>query len=118
MSRRSAVAAESLISGALGISSELIGSRHSRPADASGRSIEKRMMKTSVVRWLLALGVVVGASFPSRALALTLTVDRTDDTATATACTGAPNDCSLRGAIIAANADAGADPVVINLQPA
>ncbi len=49
---------------------------------------------------------------------ITLNVDRTDDTAAATACTAAPNDCSLRGAIIAANADLGADPVIINLQPA
>lgn len=47
----------------------------------------------------------------------TFDVDRTDDTAAATACTAAANDCSLRGAIIAANADLGADPVVINLQP-
>jgi hypothetical protein len=51
-------------------------------------------------------------------LTTTFTVDRTDDNAGATACTGAANDCSLRGAIIAANADASADPVVINLQPA
>jgi hypothetical protein len=51
-------------------------------------------------------------------LTTTFTVDRTDDTAAATACTGAPNDCSLRGAIISANADLSADPVVINLQPA
>src|SRR5687768_11714006 len=42
-------------------------------------------------------------------------VDRTDDSAAFTACTAAPNDCSLRGAIIAANASA-ADPVTINLQ--
>jgi hypothetical protein len=48
----------------------------------------------------------------------TFTVDRTDDTAAATACTAAPNDCSLRGAIIAANADVSGNPVVINLQPA
>jgi hypothetical protein len=48
----------------------------------------------------------------------TFNVDRTDDTAAASACTGAANDCSLRGAIIAANADLGADPVVINLKPA
>src|SRR5947209_4207427 len=47
-----------------------------------------------------------------------LTVDRTDDTATATACTAAPNDCSLRGAIIASNNDVSANPVTINLQPA
>lgn len=49
---------------------------------------------------------------------ITFDVDRADDTAAATACTAAPNDCSLRGAIIAANIDAGADPVIINLQPA
>src|SRR6185503_19929689 len=48
----------------------------------------------------------------------TFDVDRTDDNAAATACTIAPNDCSLRGAIIAANANAGADPIVINLQAA
>src|SRR5258708_849637 len=50
--------------------------------------------------------------------ATTFDVDRTDDTAAATACTVAPNDCSLRGAIIAANADVSANPVIINLQPA
>jgi hypothetical protein len=48
----------------------------------------------------------------------TLDVDRTDDVAAASACTVAANDCSLRGAIIAANADLSATPVVINLQPA
>ena len=48
----------------------------------------------------------------------TFDVDRTDDNAGATACTVAPNDCSLRGAILAANADLNADPVLINLQPA
>jgi hypothetical protein len=51
------------------------------------------------------------------AFATTFDVDRTDDTAAATACTVAPNDCSLRGAIIAANADVTATPVVINLAP-
>ena len=45
-----------------------------------------------------------------------LDVDRTDDTAAATACTAAPNDCSLRGAIINSNTDVSATPVVINLQ--
>ncbi len=48
----------------------------------------------------------------------TLTVDRTDDAAAATACTAAPNDCSLRGAIIAANTNVSANPVIINLRPA
>src|SRR5688572_33354090 len=51
-------------------------------------------------------------------IATTFDVDRTDDTAAATGCTAAPNDCSLRGAIIAANSTPGADPVVINLQAA
>jgi HYR domain-containing protein len=52
--------------------------------------------------------------------ATTFDVDRTDDTAAvaARACTGAANDCSLRGAIIAANGAAGATPIIINLQPA
>jgi hypothetical protein len=46
----------------------------------------------------------------------TLNVDRTDDNAGASACTGAANDCSLRGAIIKANADVTANSFVINLQ--
>ncbi len=51
-------------------------------------------------------------------LVTNLDVDRTDDNAGATACTAAANDCSLRGAVINANNDAGVDPIVINLQPA
>lgn len=50
--------------------------------------------------------------------ATTLDVDRTDDAPGATACTVAASDCSLRGAIIAANADVTATAVIINLQPA
>ena len=53
---------------------------------------------------------------PLPMFATTLNVDRTDDTAAATACTGAGNDCSLRGAIINANADLSATPVIITLQ--
>ena len=53
---------------------------------------------------------------PLPMFATTLDVDRTDDTAAASACTGAANDCSLRGAIINANADMSATPVVITLQ--
>src|SRR5918995_17457 len=101
-------------------------------------------MKRKIAWSLLALGVLVGASLPypqsaassspnrhmtvpqavpetsnlHLAFVTTLTVDRADEGAAATACTAAPNDCSLRGAIIAANADGGADPVIINLQPA
>jgi len=45
----------------------------------------------------------------------TFVVDRTDDTnvAAAQACTGVANDCSLRGAIIKANATAGADTITV-----
>ena len=45
----------------------------------------------------------------------TFTVDRTDDPdpATAKACTDAPSDCSLRGAIVAANAASGEDAVTL-----
>ncbi len=41
------------------------------------------------------------------------TVDRFDDDPTATACTGVANDCSLRGAIIASNADAFLDTITL-----
>jgi hypothetical protein len=100
-------------------------------------------MKTKATLFLLVVVVLIGASlrftrdassrsFNERTAALQFTtartsslmplttvfnVDRTDDTAAASACTGAANDCSLRGAIIAANADATANAVVINLQP-
>jgi fibronectin-binding autotransporter adhesin len=50
------------------------------------------------------------------AFVTTLSVDRADDTAAASACTAAPNDCSLRGAVRKANTTPGPDPVVINLQ--
>lgn len=41
-------------------------------------------------------------------------VDRNDDDASATGCTILPNDCSLRGAIITANANVGADTIIFN----
>src|SRR6185503_17872015 len=87
-------------------------------------------MKRTITWSILSLVVLFGAflSFTQRAASqssaprplftTTFDVDRTDDTAGASACTVAPNDCSLRGAIIAANADVNADPVTINLQPA
>lgn len=52
------------------------------------------------------------------AFVTTLSVDRTDDVAAASACTAAANDCSLRGAVRKANTTPGPDPVVINLLPA
>jgi predicted outer membrane repeat protein len=50
-----------------------------------------------------------------RRLLATFIVDRTDDVAGATACTAAANDCSLRGAITAANANGtGADTITFD----
>jgi hypothetical protein len=58
----------------------------------------------------LALLGLLAATLP--AFGSTFTVDRTDDVAAATACApAAANDCSLRGAIIAANANAGPDTI-------
>ena len=47
-----------------------------------------------------------GMMTPTAPLA-TITVDRTDDVAGAAACTAAPNDCSLRGAVAFANLNPG-----------
>ena len=75
-------------------------------------------MKRKAAWSLFTLVVLVGAflAFAPSAFAITFDVDRTDDTAAATACTAAAGDCSLRGAIIAANGSV--TPVIINLQPA
>jgi hypothetical protein len=59
------------------------------------------------------LGLVLLALAPAAASAAVFDVDTIADDATLTACTGAGADCSLRGAIIAANASAG--PHTINL---
>jgi hypothetical protein len=87
-------------------------------------------MKRKITWSVLTLGILLGGVFlnftqhaasnsaiPLPLFITTFDVDRTDDLAGASACTVAPNDCSLRGAIIAANSDPNADPVVINLQP-
>jgi hypothetical protein len=57
------------------------------------------------------LGLLVSCFVVGSAWGAVYDVDRTDDTAAATACTAAANDCSLRGAIIAANANPGADTI-------
>jgi hypothetical protein len=62
----------------------------------------------------LALALAVTAATAAPAAAGTFTVDRFDDTAAATGCLDAtPNDCSLRGAIRAANLDAVETVVVL-----
>ncbi|HYX31147.1 MAG TPA: choice-of-anchor Q domain-containing protein, partial [Pyrinomonadaceae bacterium] len=63
---------------------------------------------------------VAADPIPNPFFSTTFNVDRTDDTAavSARACTLALNDCSLRGAIIASNANAGATPIIIKLKSA
>lgn len=84
--------------------------------------MKRKMTWTALTLIVLVAAVLVFTSRSSAVLltplATTLDVDRTDDDAGASACTVAANDCSLRGAILAANADVNADPVIINLQPA
>ncbi len=60
---------------------------------------------------LCAVGFLI-CGFAASVSAATITVDRTDDTAAAGACTAAVNDCSLRGAFAFANANSG---TVINI---
>jgi len=55
--------------------------------------------------------IVALSAVARRAGGTTFVVDRTDDAAAATACTAAPDDCSLRGAVIAANAADDADTI-------
>ncbi len=65
------------------------------------------LLNATVAASLLSLILVA----PAAAAPKTYDVDRIDDDATQTACTGAANDCTLRGAIIAANANPGADTI-------
>lgn len=75
-------------------------------------------MKRKITWSVLTLGILLGGVFlnftqhaaPLPLFVTTFDVDRNDDVAGASACTVAPNDCSLRGAIIAANVDPNADP--------
>jgi hypothetical protein len=63
---------------------------------------------------ILALRLGVGMALPAHAA--TFNVDRVDDDATATTCDDAsPNDCSLRGAILAANARPMSEASTVNV---
>ncbi|MBW2283331.1 MAG: hypothetical protein JRF65_01885, partial [Deltaproteobacteria bacterium] len=68
-------------------------------------------MKTGMIFTCAILALL--CLYPAGAQAATYTVDRTDDSASATACTGAGNDCSLRGAIIKANGDSSMDTIIL-----
>jgi hypothetical protein len=66
-------------------------------------------------RTVLALPLMVLSAIAARpAGAATYVVDRGDDSAAFTACTAAPQDCTLRGAILAANANPGLDEITFD----
>lgn len=73
-----------------------------------------------LIRTATFLSVALGAAtFSSPSQATTFVVDRADDDAAATGCDDATaNDCSLRGAIIKANAAGGADIITLPSSPA
>src|SRR5450631_2582756 len=62
----------------------------------------------------LAFAIVFTIFMITQAAAATYTVDRLDD-ANITACTAAANDCTLRGAINAANAAGGTNTIAFNV---
>jgi len=62
---------------------------------------------------LALLAATLGVLPAPVARAAAYDVDRFDDNAGATDCTATPNDCSLRGAITAANASPGADTITL-----
>ena len=76
-----------------------------------------KRMRPRVIRRLAMTAAMVLAMlmFAAPAWATTFTVDRNNDPdpSTAKACTAAGGDCSLRGAIVAANAAAGADAISV-----
>lgn len=78
----------------------------------------KRTITWTTLTLLLLVAAFLNLSSRAASFVTSFDVDRTDDVAGASACTIAPNDCSLRGAILAANADPNADPVIINLAAA
>ena len=69
------------------------------------------MRKSTLLLATIALAVIL-AALPARADS-TFVVDTTADNVSATACTAAASDCSLRGAIMAANNISGADSTTV-----
>ena len=83
--------------------------------DAADNGVYSVVMQASQVSDTIGNFVLAGTLGTFQVLPLNLTVDRTDDTAAANACTAAANDCSLRGAISRANTAATND--TINFDP-
>lgn len=72
------------------------------------------LKKKLIKRFGLFVFFIVCFSLSPSVEAATLTVDTTTDNASLTNCNaGTPNDCSLRGAIINANTNSGADTIII-----
>ena len=75
-----------------------------------------RSFNTAVRLVLVAViifGLIVAGQPVLKAYAASFTVNRFDDNASASACAGAANDCSLRGAITKANNTPGADTIIL-----
>ncbi|HUF05712.1 MAG TPA: PxKF domain-containing protein [Aridibacter sp.] len=62
----------------------------------------------------LAISVFFAIALASNSSAAVFVVDRNDDPASASACTDAPNDCSIRGAIAMADSLASDDTIVFD----
>jgi hypothetical protein len=89
----------------------VVSARRSAPSSAAGKPSEKTNVRVSQRENATFRHRSEFAERASRTLAnpmlATITVDRTDDTFAAFACTAAPNDCSLRGAVAFANLNPG-----------
>ena len=70
----------------------------------------RKSPSTSLLMMLIFATCLIGISAQTTT-ATTFTVDTLDDDPALTACTAAENDCSLGGAIAAANANAGSDVI-------
>src|SRR5262245_1438206 len=79
----------------------------------TGARMSETPRRARGTRLILALGLTWLPVAELSARAATFNVDRTDDVIASDCSDAVPNDCSLRGAIIAANAHQGAD--VINV---
>ena len=77
----------------------------SRSVVSASRSTERSNSRVTLHKRLFA-GIVTANSTTLSPLA-SITVDRTDDNAGASACTASANDCSLRGAVAFANLNPG-----------
>ena len=66
-------------------------------ASSDASRAERRNHRVRMPAAAAAVNAAATATFPVPFAAID--VDRTDDTAAASACTAAPNDCSLRGAV-------------------